>query len=208
MILFVNINVMKVKTIQLNNEDLQKAKMEAAVNEVFKLEGDRLFNFIRSKVPTQEDAEDIFQETFYQLTDAYHLAKDIRNGGAWVFRVARNKIIDFFRKHKTLRLDDMTYRGNDDGDNLSLTDIIPSSDKGPENEFLRNMVTEVIEDTLAGLPENQREVFEMHEFEGISFKEIEQMTGVPLNTLLSRKRYAILQLRSRLESLYEQFNTM
>ena len=119
---------MKTKVLQLNQQDLEAAQMHAAVNEVFNKEGDRLFNFIRSRVPTNEDAEDIFQEVFFQLSDAYLVAKDIRNGGAWVFRVARNKIIDFFRKHKTLRLDDMTYSGNDDGDVLSLTDIIPSSD--------------------------------------------------------------------------------
>ena len=90
---------MKTKVLQLNQQDLEAAQMHAAVNEVFNKEGDRLFNFIRSRVPTNEDAEDIFQEVFFQLSDAYLVAKDIRNGGAWVFRVARNKIIDFFKTH-------------------------------------------------------------------------------------------------------------
>lgn len=198
---------MKTKVLQLNQQDLEAAQMHAAVNEVFNKEGDKLFNFIRSRVPTNEDAEDIFQEVFFQLSDAYLVAKDIRNGGAWVFKVARNKIIDFFRKHKTLRLDDMTYSGNDDGDVLSLTDIIPSSDKGPEHDMLRNMVTEVIEETLSELPKNQRQVFEMHEFEGISFKEMAEITGENENTLITRKRYAILKLRENLQSIYnDMFN--
>ena len=198
---------MKTKVLQLNQQELEAAQMHAAVNEVFNKEGDRLFNFIRSRVPTNEDAEDIFQEVFFQLSDAYLVAKDIRNGGAWVFKVARNKIIDFFRKHKTRRLDDMTYSGNDDGDVLSLTDIIPSSDKGPEHDMLRNMVTEVIEETLSELPENQRQVFEMHEFEGISFKEMAEITGENENTLITRKRYAILKLRENLQSIYnDMFN--
>jgi len=198
---------MKTKVLQLREEDLKAAQMHEDVNDVFNKEGDKLFNFIRSRVPTNEDAEDIFQEVFYQLTDAYVVAKEIRNGGAWVFRVARNKIIDFFRKHKTLRLDDMTYSGNEDGDMLSLTDILPSSDKGPEHQLLRNMVTDVIEETLAELPASQREVFEMHELEGISFKEMAEITGENENTLITRKRYAILKLRENLQSIYnEMFN--
>lgn len=198
---------MKTKAIALHKKDLQNLQMEASVKEVFQKEGEKLFHFIRNRVPTQEDAEDIFQETFFQLTDALHLAKDIRNGGAWVFRVARNKIIDFFRKHKTVRLDDMTYAGSEEGEVLSLTDIIPSSDNGPEEEMMRNMAMDIIEETLAELPENQREVFEMHEFEGLSFKEMAELTGENENTLITRKRSAILKLRENLREIYaEIFN--
>lgn len=198
---------MKAKAIQLSAEELRQAQIHETVTKVFNKEGDRLFSFIRNRVPTQEDAEDIFQEVFFQYTDAITLAQDIRNGGAWVFRVARNKIVDFFRKHKTLRLDDMKFQGNDDGDMLSLTDIIPAKEKGPEHAFMRKMVAEVIDQTLQELPKNQREVFEMHEFEGVSFKEMAEITGENENTLITRKRYAIVKLRENLKSFYnEMFN--
>lgn len=194
--------------LELKAIDMQQQTMEQSVQEVFKKEGDKLFRFIRSRVPTEEDAEDIFQEVFYQLADAYVLAKEIRNGGAWIFRVARNKIIDFFRKHKTARIEDFNHRfGNDDGDEISLYDIIPSSDRGPEFELMRGIVTDTIQETLDQLPANQREVFEMHEFEGVSFKEMAEITGENENTLITRKRYAILKLRENLKSIYdEMFN--
>lgn len=189
---------------QVKVEQLPMPGINDAVRQVFDAEGKKLFNFIRQRVPTQEDAEDIFQEVFYQLTDAYGMAKEIRNAGAWIFRVARNKIIDGFRKHKTLRLDDMTYHGSDDGDMLSLTDILPSADLGAEDAIMRKMVMDIITETLAEMPENQREVFEMHEFEGISFKEMAELTGELENTLITRKRYAILKLRENLKSVYNQ----
>lgn len=195
-------------SVEVKVQQLQSEFMNESVQEVFKKEGDKLFRFIRSRVPTNEDAEDIFQDVFYQLADAYVLAKDIRSGGAWIFRVARNKIIDFFRKHKTQRIEDFNRSyGNDDGDEISLYDIIPSSDRGPEFELLRGMVRDTIQETLNDMPASQREVFEMHEFEGISFKEMAEMTGKNENTLITRKRYVILKLRENLKSIYdEMFN--
>jgi RNA polymerase sigma factor (sigma-70 family) len=166
----------------------------------------RLRNFIRRRVTDESDAEDILQDVFYELIEAYRLMKPVEQVGAWLYRVARNRIIDRFRKKKpepfVLPEKDLQWEG---GDSLSLEELLPSPDAGPEAAYARNILLEELEAALDELPEEQREVFLAHEFEGISFKEISAATGVGVNTLLSRKHHAVLYLRRRLQSIYDDF---
>ena len=166
----------------------------------------RLRQFIRKRVPDTGDAEDIFQEVFYELIDAYRLMKPIEQVGAWLFRVARNRIVDLFRSKRSAAV-----LGNDilataeDGEQLAWEDLLPSPDAGPDATYARSVLLEELDAALEELPEEQREVFVAHEIEGRSFKQISEATGVGVNTLLSRKRYAVLQLRGRLQAIYDEF---
>jgi RNA polymerase sigma factor (sigma-70 family) len=164
------------------------------ISDIFRREQVRLRRFVRSRVADEGDAEDILQDVFYELVEASWLMKPVDQAGAWLFRVARNRIIDFFRKKKPVRLDD----------DLSLEEMLPSPDAGPEAAFARSLLWEELEDALGELPDEQCEVFIAHEIDGRSFKELAAETGVSVNTLLSRKRYAVLHLRERLKEIYEE----
>jgi RNA polymerase sigma factor (sigma-70 family) len=164
----------------------------------------RLRNFIRKHVADTGEAEDIVQEVFYELLEAYRLMKPVEHVTAWLFRVARNRIIDLFRKKRPESLNEPVVSA-DDGDTLLLEDMLPSAEVGPEAAYARNMLLDALEDAIEELPAAQREVFIAHELAGLSFKEISAQTGVSVNTLLSRKRYAVLYLRQRLQAIYEDY---
>ena len=165
----------------------------------------RLRQFIRKHVPDHGDAEDIFQEVFYELVDAYRLMKPVEQVGAWLFRVARNRIIDLFRARRPAVLGNDTMLPTEDGEAPQWEDLLPSPDAGPEAAYARSVLLEELDAALEDLPEEQRDVFVAHEIEGRKFKELSEATGVSVNTLLSRKRYAVLQLRRRLQAIYDEF---
>jgi len=164
----------------------------------------RLRNFIRRRVADPGDVEDILQEVFFELVEAYRLMKPVEIAGAWLFQVARNRIIDRFRKKKPEALADLTLP-SDEGEMLSVEEFLPSADTGPEAAYMRGVLIEELEAALDELPDEQRQVFIAHEIEGKSFKELAAESGVNINTLLSRKRYAVLFLRTRLHSVCEEF---
>jgi RNA polymerase sigma factor (sigma-70 family) len=178
----------------------QDGRISAAVQQ----EQARLRAFIRRRVPDQGDAEDILQDVFYELVQAYRLLQPIEQVGAWLFRVARNRITDRFRKKQSVSFSDVHATSEDD-EPLSLEDLLPSPDAGPEAAYARSLLLDELEDALDELSDEQRQVFVAHEIEGLSFKQIAAETGVNLNTLLSRKRYAVLYLRQRLEEIYYEF---
>jgi RNA polymerase sigma factor (sigma-70 family) len=165
----------------------------------------RLRNFIRKRVAEPGDAEDILQDVFYELVEAYRMMKPVEQITAWLFRVARNRISDLFRKRRfeSLRTDSGVI--SEDGEPLLLTDLLSSRDAGPEEAYARAVLLEELDDALEELSEEQREVFIAHEIEGYSFKEIAAQTGISVNTLLSRKHYAVLHLRQRLRAIYDEF---
>jgi RNA polymerase sigma factor (sigma-70 family) len=174
------------------------------ISEAVEQQRGRLRNFIHSRLADPSDAEDILRDVFYELVAAYRLAKPIEQVGAWLFQVARNRIIDRFRKQKP---EAVSIGSNaDEGNALSLEEILPSPDGGPEAEFVRGVLMDEIEAALAELPPEQQEVFVANEIEGRTFAEIAQETGTSINTLLSRKRYAVLYLRRHLREVYEEFN--
>lgn len=182
--------------------DQQNREIERTVNK----ERKRLFSFIRSRVNDPQEAEDILQDVFYQLTETYRLMKPVEQWTAWLFRVARNKITDRYRKKKTERLDAGIHH-EEDGETLFLADIIASQGNDASDEVMKEMLMDEIDMALEELPEEQRQVFIWHEIEGKSFQEMAEETGLTVNTLLSRKRYAVLFLRERLKELYnEMFN--
>ena len=174
------------------------------ISKVVKREQSRLRNFISRRVPDPSDAEDILQEVFQELVEANRLLMPIEHVTGWLFRVARNRITDLFRKKRPESFSDAAIAG-DDGELLRLADLLPSPDAGPEALFAHGVLLDELESALAELPEEQREVFVAHELEGRSFKEMAAETGVSVNTLLSRKRYAVRHLRERLQSIYDDF---
>jgi len=173
------------------------------ISEVFAEEGSRLRNFIRRHVPDPSDAEDIVQEVFYELVEANRLLMPIEHVTGWLFRVARNRITDLFREQKPESFGDAAGE-DEDGGLLEIEDLLPSPDAGPEALFVRNVLLDEVELALGELPDEQREVFIAHELEGRSFKELAAESGVKINTLLSRKRYAVLHLRERLRSIHDE----
>jgi RNA polymerase sigma factor (sigma-70 family) len=175
------------------------------ISETVGREQARLRSFIRRRVPDREDAEDILQDVFYELVEAYRLMQPIEQVGAWLFRVARNRITDLFRKKKPEALQDQKMSPMD-GEQFTLEDLLPSSDGGPEAAFARTVLLDELDHALDELPEEQREVFIAHEFEGRSFKELATQSGLTVNTLLSRKHYAVIHLRERLQVIYDEFN--
>jgi len=174
------------------------------ISDVVKREQSRLRNFIRRRVPDPLDAEDILQEVFYRLVEANRLLMPIEHVTGWLFRVARNRITDLFRKKEPENFSDVALAEEEDED-LQFEDLLPSPDAGPEALYARNMLVEELKRALGELPKEQREVFVAHEFEGRSFKELAEQTGASVNTLLSRKRYAVLHLRERLQRVYDEF---
>jgi RNA polymerase sigma factor (sigma-70 family) len=179
-------------------------EQDQQISEAVEQQRSRLRNFIRRRVADPGDVEDILQDVFFELIEAYRLMKPIEAVGAWLFRVARNQIIDGFRKKRPELLQDLSG-ASDDGEMLSIEEMLPSPDAGPEAAYARSVLIEELESALEELPGEQREVFIAHEIEGSSFKELSAETGVSVNTLLSRKRYAVLHLRDRLQSAYEEF---
>ncbi len=179
-------------------------EQDRSISETIKRDQARLRNFIRKRVPDREDAEDILQDVFYQLIESYRLMKPVEEVTAWLFRVARNRIIDRFRKKKTEPLSAHVVT-TEDGDELDLEDLLPSADAGPEAAYARNLLFDALDEALDELPPEQSEVFIAHEWMGVSFKDLAEETGVSLNTLLSRKRYAVLHLRRRLRKIYNDF---
>ncbi|MFZ0684536.1 MAG: sigma-70 family RNA polymerase sigma factor [Terriglobales bacterium] len=174
------------------------------MSETIRREQSRLRNFIRKHVADREDAEDILQDVFYELIEAYRMMKPIEEATAWLFRVARNRITDLFRKRQreSLRTEPPAFAEN--GEMLQLEDILPSPDAGPDAVYARSVLLEELDDALRELPDEQREVFIAHEFLGYSFKELEAKTGVSVNTLLSRKHYAVRSLRQRLQAIHDE----
>jgi len=179
-------------------------EQDRQISEIVAEERSRLRNFIRRRVPDPSDAEDIVQEVFYELVEANRLLMPIEHVTGWLFRVARNRITDLFRKKKPEALSDAALEG-EDGELLRIEDLLPSPDAGPEVLYFRNVLLDELELAIDELPNEQRGVFVAHELEGRSFKELSAASGVSVNTLLSRKRYAVLHLRERLQSIYDEF---
>src|ERR1035438_466937 len=174
------------------------------ISEIIAEERSRLSDFIRRRVPDPSDAEDIVQEVFYELVEANRLLMPIEHVTGWLFRVARNRITDLFRKKKPETFSDAAVE-DEDGELLRLEDTFPPPAAGPEALYARHVLLDELEFALDELPDEQREVFVGHELEGRSFKEMAAESGVSVNTLLSRKRYAVLHLRERLQSIYDEF---
>ena len=178
---------------------------EIVITQTIKKERNRLFNFIRKRVNSELDAEDILQDTFYQLVRVSDEVDTIEKVSAWLFRVARNRITDLYRKKKSVNFSQMSTPASEDGEeSLNFESYIPDLTDLPDALLTREMMWEVLEEGLSELPEEQRDVFNMHEFENKSFKEIAELTGLTVNTLISRKRYAILHLRKKLDELYHE----
>jgi len=180
------------------------AEQDQRISEVVKREQSRLRNFIRRRVPNPADVEDILQEVFYELVEANRLLMPIDHVTGWLFRVARNRITDLFRRKKPESFSNARVE-DEDGDVLRVEDLLPSPDAGPEALYVRGVLLEELELALDELPDEQREVFIAHEIEGRSFKELSAASGVNINTLLARKRYAVLHLRGRLQTIYDEF---
>jgi RNA polymerase sigma factor (sigma-70 family) len=166
----------------------------------------RLVNFIRRRIRDPDDAEDILQDVFHEFVQAYRLPAPIEQASAWLFRAARNRIIDRFRKKKEQPLTDLSEAGDEDSDEYRLDLALPAHDAGPEALYARALLLKALQDALDELPPNQREVFIAHELEGRSFKDMAAESGVTLNTLLARKRYAVLHLRARLQAIYDELD--
>jgi RNA polymerase sigma factor (sigma-70 family) len=171
---------------------------DSEISAVVVRERSRLGNFIRKRVGDPAEAEDILQDVFYEFVEEYRLPESIEQASAWLFKVARNRIIDRFRKRKEVSLSET---GDEEEYRLDLA--LPSPEAGPEAEYARAVLLDALHEALDELPEAQREVFVEHEIEGRSFKELAAQSGVAINTLLSRKRYAVLHLRERLQMVYD-----
>jgi RNA polymerase sigma factor (sigma-70 family) len=178
------------------------AEQDQEISETVKREQSRLRSFIRRRVPDGADAEDILQDVFFRLVEANRLLMPIDQVTAWLFRVARNRIVDLFRKRRR----ESIGAARDDVETIAFEELLPSLDAGPEEIYLRRALLDELELAIAELPDEQREVFVGHELEGRSFKEMSAATGVTVNTLLSRKRYAVLRLRERLRDAYDDLS--
>jgi RNA polymerase sigma factor (sigma-70 family) len=179
-------------------------EQDRQISEVIAKERSRLRNFIRKRVPNEADVEDLLQEVFYELVQASRLLKPIDYVTGWLFRVARNRVTDFFRKKRPENFADAALE-DDGGELLEIEDLLPSPEAGPEALYVRSVLLDELDRALAELPREQREVFVAHELDGRSFKELSAESGVSVNTLLSRKRYAVLHLRERLQGIHDEF---
>ena len=180
------------------------AQQDQQLSEAIEREKPRLRNFIRKRVADQSDAEDVLQDVFYELVEAYRMTKPVQQITAWLFQVARNRITDLFRSRLRQASTEPAVM-TEEGEKLQWEDLLPSRDAGPESAYARSVLLEELDAALDELPEEQREVFVAHEFLGYSFKDLAEQTGVSVNTLLSRKHYAVLHLRQRLQSIYNDF---
>jgi RNA polymerase sigma factor (sigma-70 family) len=180
------------------------ADEDQQISEAINRDQSRLRNFIRKRVADRDDAEDVLQDVFYELVEAYRMMKPVEQVTAWLFRVARNRIIDLFRRktREALRTEPATF--TDDGEWLQLEDLLPSPDAGPDAVYARNLLLEELGEALDELPDEQREAFVAHELMGYSFKELAAQTGVSVNALLSRKHYAVRYLRERLQAIHDE----
>jgi len=178
-------------------------KESEKISVAYKKERSRLLGYIKSRIHDRLDAEDILQDIFYQLTIGFNDIRRIENLTAWLYRVADNRIIDLFRKKKPVALSYKENSSEDEDGPLTLEEILPSIGTTPGDEELKEMIWETIEETLSEMPEEQKSVFVENEFEDQSFKEISERTGTGINTLISRKRYAVLALRKKLNELYK-----
>src|SRR5271165_5487118 len=178
-------------------------EQDRQIAEVMAEQGSRLRALIRQRVPRDSDVEDLLQEVLYELVRAHRLLQPIDHVTGWLFRVARNRITDLFRKRRPELFTDAALV-NEEGEMLGLEDLMPSAAAGPEALYLRKQLLEALDAALARLPAEQREVFLAHEVDGRSFRELSEATGVPINTLLARKRYAVLALRRRLQRVHNE----
>ena len=181
------------------------AEQDRRIDDALKQDRARLWNFIRRRVRDEGEAEEILQEVFYELVEAYRLTKPIEQVSAWLFRVARNRITDLFRKKKPVAFADVGTTPGEEGESLRIEELLPSPDAGPEAEYARNVLIEEMEAALEELPAEQREAFVAHEIEGRSFRELAAETGVSVNALVLRKHYAVLHLRERLAAIHGEF---
>lgn len=184
--------------------DDSTAEQDRRIAQAVAREGSRLRAFIRRRVADAGDAEDILQEVLYELVEAVRLTAPIEQMGAWLFRVARNRIVDLFRKRRPEALGDLSV----EDEAFALGDLLPAPGGGPETELARGVLLEELEAALEELPEEQRKVFIAHEIEGRSFKELAAEAGVSVNTLLSRKHYAVLHLRRRLRDIHDELQRL
>ena len=190
------------KTLSL---DGMAREQDERIAEAIRLERARLKNFIRRRVPDERDAEDILQDVLYELVEAYRMMKPIERVGAWLYRVARNRIADLFRKKRPEPAVHDPAAISEEGELLVLEELLPSAQAGPEAAYARGVLAEELDAALDELPEEQRQAFVAHEIEGRSFKELAQETGLSVNTLVLRKHYAVVHLRKRLEAIYDDF---
>lgn len=181
-----------------------KPERRIDIAEIVERERERLLNFVRRRVPHAEDVEDIVQEVFFELVEANRRLMPIDHVSGWLFQVTRNRVIDFFRRRQPERLADATIKTRD-GERLSIAELLPSDAPGPDAEHARRWLIDEFDRALKELPEEQREVFVAHEIDGVSFKQLAARTGVKVNTLLARKRYAVLHLRERLQRAFDEF---
>jgi len=182
-------------------------KESEKISSAYKAERKRLLGYIRNRIPDDVEAEDLLQDVFYQLTLGFRDLERIENLTAWIYKVTNNRIIDLFRRKKPIKVSLLTKDSDGDDGQLSLSDILPALGSAPEDEELKELIWDMIEEVLTELPDEQRDVFIANEFEDIGFKELSERTGVSINTLISRKRYAVLALRKRLQELYKLFKT-
>ncbi len=180
-------------------------EQDQRISEAVSQEQSRLRNFIRRRVPDPGDAEDILQDVFFELVEAYRMMKPVEQVTAWLFRVARNRITDLFRRKGREALRNQPVGIAEDGELLLLEELLPSSDAGPDAAYARSVLLEELDEALDELPVEQREVFVAHELMGYTFKELTARTGLSVNTLLSRKHYAVLHLREHLQAIYDEF---
>jgi len=199
-----------IEVLELSIDEQSVALIKTTVKErqhiadIIKNYGNRLEGFIRKRVRTIEDADDILQDVYFQLADADRLLKPIDQMAAWLFTVARNRITDLYRKKKTESMPEFFAETEDEGSFRELRNLMFDNGSTPEDDYLRSLVWIELEKALDELPEEQRLVFELTELKGLSFKEISEQTGVTVNTLISRKRYAVLVLRERLQLIYDE----
>src|SRR5215470_12926252 len=187
------------------SKDWPMALQDQRISEAIDRDQARLRNFIRKRVADKSEAEDILQDVFFELIEAYRVMKPVEQVTAWLFRVARNRITDLFRRKSREARAIEPAKFNEEGEELLLDELLPSPDAGPDAVYARGVLLEALDDALDELPEEQREVFVAHELMGYSFKELAEQSDVSVNTLLSRKRYAVLHLRERLQSVYDEF---
>jgi RNA polymerase sigma factor (sigma-70 family) len=181
-------------------------EQDQRISQAIERDQPRLRSFIRRHVTDTGEAEDILQDVFYELLEAYRMTRPIEHVTAWLFRVARNRIVDLFRRRRTGSLND-PVAFHEDGEPLLLEELLPSAEADPEEAYTRALLIDALEEAVDELPASQREVFVAHEVDGISFKQLSEETGIGVNTLLSRKHYAVLHLRRRLQAIYEDIVT-
>jgi RNA polymerase sigma factor (sigma-70 family) len=182
------------------------SQQDQRISEAVRRDYPGLRAFIRKRVADQSDAEDILQDVFYELLEAYRMMKPVEQVTAWLFRVARNRITDLFRRRTREARATEPAKFNAEGEELLLDELLPSPDAGPDAAYARGVLVEALDDALEELPAEQRDVFVAHELMGYTFKDLAEQSGVSMNTMLSRKRYAVLHLRERLQSVYDEFS--